>query len=248
MSTVQKYESESIDWESKKALIKRTYMKGASDDELDLFGNICKRTGLSPEMKQIHPVPRFDAKLGKEVFTFQVSIDGFRVIAERTGRYAPGAESKYEYNDKKELICATAYVKKLTLDGTWHEVAATAFYDEYVQLKKDGTPSQFWDRMPHVMLAKCAESLALRKAFPAELSGIYTQEEMTQAIEAPEVKTPELITSYQAEEIENLLKGRPDLEKKLFDWAGIKSVSDLTTSKYPAAMKAIDLHLAKEGT
>jgi phage recombination protein Bet len=253
MSTVQKYEVESQDWTAKVELWKRTFMKNASDDELELFANICKRTGLSPEMKQIYAVSRFDSKTGKEVFSFQTSIDGFRVIAERTGRYAPGQEPKYEYNGDKQLVCATAYVKKLTLDGTWHEVAATAFYDEYVQEFKDKAtgamkPSQFWARMPHVMLAKCAESLALRKAFPAELSGLYTQEEMTQAVEAVEAKAPELITSYQVEEIEKLLKGRPDLEKKLFDWAGIKSVAELPTSKYPGTMKAIDIHLSKEGS
>lgn len=247
MSTLQKYE-ETEDFSKQLMLWTNTYMKNASSDEVALFANVCKRTGLSPEMKQIHPVPRWDSKIGKNVFSFQTSIDGFRLIAERTGRYAPGRQADYVYNDKNEVISATAYVKKYTQDGTWHEVAVTAFYDEYVQKTKDGSPTQFWDRMPHVMLAKCAESLALRKAFPAELSGLYTQEEMAQAHVEEEKPKNLPITESQVIEIEGFLEGREDLRAKLFGWAQINHVSELTSEKYKPTMKAIEQHLAKEGS
>jgi phage recombination protein Bet len=243
-NTLQHYE-ESDDFARQLTTWTNTYMKGATPDELTLFANVCKRTGLSPEMKQIYPVPRWDSKLGKNVFSFQTSIDGFRLIAERTGRYAPGKQADYIYNDKNEVISATAYVKKCTLDGTWHEVAVTAFYDEYVQKTKDGHATQFWDRMPHVMLAKCAESLALRKAFPAELSGLYTQEEMAQA-HVEEKPKNEIITEEQAKEINGFLVGRDDLKDKLFSWAQIRCVEELTAEKYKPAIKAIELHLSKE--
>lgn len=168
--------------ESQVDLIKRTICKGASNEELELFLHACRRTKLDPFMKQIYAVKRWDKKLGREVMTIQTSIDGFRVIAERTGKYAPGKKSEFEYGENKKITSATAYVKKMTPDGTWHEVSATAFYEEYVQLTKEGV-SSFWARMPHVMLGKCAESVALRKAFPAELSGIYTHEEMSNSTE-----------------------------------------------------------------
>lgn len=182
------------DFESKKDLIKKIYFKGCTDDEVEVFLHICKRTGLDPMAKQIYPIPRWSSEHKKNVMTPQTSIDGFRLVAERTGRYSPGREATYVYEtasgpgkstereyENRRLISATSYVKKMTPDGTWHEIAATAFYDEYVQKTKEGKVTQFWDRMPHVMLAKCAESLALRKAFPADLSGLYTAEEMEQA-------------------------------------------------------------------
>lgn len=155
-------------------LLKNTVCKGSTNDELELFMHVCSRTGLDPFRNQIYAIKR----AGK--MTIQTGIDGFRLIAERTDRYSPGRETTYGYDQQGKIISATAYVKKQTLDGTWHEVSSTAFYDEYVQ-KYNGKPSQFWEKMPHAMLSKCAESLALRKAFPANFSGIYTTEEMGQA-------------------------------------------------------------------
>ena len=113
--------------------------------------------------------------------TIQTGIDGYRLIAERTGKYSPGREPTYQYDEKGNIISATAYVKKQTSDGTWHEVAATAFFNEYCQRTKEGKPTRFWMQLGHAMIAKCAEALALRKAFPGDLSGIYTKEEMLQA-------------------------------------------------------------------
>lgn len=161
-------------------LIKRTICRGATDDELALFINQCNRTGLDPFSRQIHAVKRWNSQSKREEMAIQTGIDGFRLIAERTERYVPGREPSYTTAPDGSVISATAYVKKLAR-GEWHEVAATAFWSEYVQTNKEGQPTRFWSRMPHLMLAKCAEALALRKAFPMELSGLYTTEEMGQA-------------------------------------------------------------------
>jgi phage recombination protein Bet len=163
-------------------LIKRTICKGATDDELALFLYQCQRTGLDPFSRQIHAVKRKE-KRGNgfaEVMTVQTGIDGYRLIADRTGRYAPGKEPTYTYDDNGHIVNATAYVKKL-VGGVWHEYAATAYWHEYAQTYPDGNLLPMWRKMPHNQLAKCAESLALRRGFPAELSGIYTNEEMGQA-------------------------------------------------------------------
>jgi phage recombination protein Bet len=164
-------------------LIKRTIAKGATDDELQLFLATAKRLGLDPFARQIFPVKRWDNRLRMEVMAIQTSIDGFRLIAERTGCYAPGRPTEYGMVDGK-LQRATAYVKKF-VHGAWHEIAEDAYWDEYVQTTKDGTVTSMWKRMPRVMLAKCAEARALRRAFPAELSGVYTADEMDQS-ERPE--------------------------------------------------------------
>jgi len=253
MSTLQKHDENHNDLDSKKDLIKSVFFKGCSNDEVELFLHVCKKTGLDPMMKQIYPVKRWSSAEKKEVMTCQTSIDGFRLIAERTGRYCPGKEATHIYDEDGELVSATTYVKKMTMDGTWHEVAATAFYAEYVQKTKEGKVTQFWERMPHVMLAKCAESLALRKAFPADLSGLYTSEEMSQSTTPAAApvshveQTHPLISSAQAEEMESLLQERLDLKNKLMDWAEIEVISDLPMSKYQGAMKAIENHIKNEG-
>jgi len=196
-------------------LLKKTICKGASDDQFNLFLHACNRCGLDPFMKQIYAVLRKN-KDGSMQMTIQTSIDGYRLIAERTGKYAPGREPHYVYNENKEIVSATSYLKKQTADGTWHEISASAYYEEYVQKFKNyntqkDEPSNFWAKMPHLMLAKCAEALALRKAFPAELSGVYTEDEMSQA----DIVTIECISSEEVEFITNLLDQSPNKKETL---------------------------------
>lgn len=150
-------------------LIKRTIAKGASNDELALFIATANRLGLDPFARQIFAIKRGG------VMSIQVSIDGFRLAADRTGRYAPGRPTEYEHDDDGKLVCATAYVKK-HVAGEWHEIGETSYLAEYVQ-----SSNALWKTMPRVMLAKTAEARALRRAFPAELSGAYAPEEMDQA-------------------------------------------------------------------
>ena len=160
-------------------LVKDTIARGASDDELMLFLHLAKRSGLDPFSRQIYLIERRQQIDGQWKTTRQpqTGIDGLRLIADRTDRYAPGRESQFTYDAAGALLTATAYVKK-SVRGEWHEIAATAHYDEYVQRKKDGQPNQMWAEKPHIMLAKCAEALALRRAFPAEMSGLYTADEI----------------------------------------------------------------------
>ncbi|MGI4792014.1 MAG: phage recombination protein Bet [Janthinobacterium lividum] len=160
-------------------LLKTTICKDSTDDELKLFIAVANRTGLDPFSRQIHAVMRWDPKKNKEVMTIQVGIDGLRLIADRTGDYAPGRETEFTYSDDEKLVFATAFVKKWT-HGEWHIVSESAHWTEYCQLTRALAPMALWASKPHVMLGKCAEARALRRAFPQETSGVYIQEEMMQ--------------------------------------------------------------------
>jgi phage recombination protein Bet len=160
-------------------LITNTVAKGASKAELDLFLYVAGVRGLNPLTRQIHWVKRGDTG------TIQTGIDGFRLIAQRTGQYAPsGKPTQFEIDKNGRLVSATVYGNKI-MNGTAFEFSATAYYDEYAPKMPNGQVFPMWQKMPRTMLEKCAEAKLLRKGFPEELSGLYADEEMHQADAKP---------------------------------------------------------------
>ena len=199
---IQVYDQEKIN------LITRTIAKGASPDELALFIKQCERTGLDPFARQIYAIftYQWDSKLKANVkkMVTQVSIDGFRLIADRTGKYSGqvgpewcGEDGRWVDVWLQDQPPSAARVGVLRSDFT-QPLYAVALYKAYVQFNKDGKIVGRWAVDPAGMLAKCAESLALRRAFPQELSGLYTTEEMSQSSNDPIVSETYEDVSHEA--------------------------------------------------
>lgn len=199
-------------------LIKNTIAKGVTNDELALFIEQCNRTQLDPFARQIYAVSRYDSKLGRPVMQTQVSIDGARLVAQRSGEYAGQTPVYYCGADREwtDLWLPEDGFPKAAKVGVYRQgfaepLWATATWDQYVQTVKDGNPNRMWKQMPALMLGKCAEMLALRKAFPMELSGLYSAEEMGQAENPPE-KAEAPKTSKRKTNPTTTLRSAPEIQ------------------------------------
>jgi len=213
--------------------------KPRRDEDLLLFLYVCKRTGLDPLTKQVYAVFRWSTRYGRDTMVIQSGIDGMRLVAQRTGQYAGSDDIKYTPEDEiaKYPIKATATVYKI-ISGARVAFTATARWIEYVQTdNKTGKPNDMWEKMPYNQLGKCAEALALRKGFPNELSGIYSDDEMQQAnnilgdLTAPDrFKKPE-------ESIE-VVHGAPEIEKPVEDKP--KEIGNPEAAKQPKKPEKIE--------
>ena len=146
---------------------------GLQDNELEVFLAAAGRYGLNPLANQIYA--RVSGGRSGRRLGFMTGIDGYRAIADRTGSYAGNDDPVFDSEAKPQKATVTVYK---IVGGARCPFTATARWDQYYPGDQSG---RTWKRMPHLMLGKCAEALALRKAFPAQLAGLYTQEEMDQA-------------------------------------------------------------------
>ena len=212
-------------------LIKQTIMpEGSTNAELELFIHFAKRTGLDPLARQIY------AMKNKGKFSILTSIDGFRLIAERSGSYAGQTIPLYYDTDSETWIdvwvkktfpsaCKVGIHRKDFIEPMY----AVAHWEAYAQKKADGTIAYAWRTMPTIMLAKCAEALALRKAFPQELSGLYTPDELSE----DKIHEVTVLPETETNKGQVILKGTyyPEKPKKQTDPAKQAYINKLTSAK-----------------
>lgn len=173
-------------------LIKDTVAKGTTDSELAYFLEVAKATGLNPFKRQIHAVMRWDSRENRQVMSIQTGIDGYRKMAEDSGLYMPGAiewcgqDGSWTEVWLRDVPPSAARATVFRSDmrdehGALMPIRATALWKSYVQTTSKGETTRMWAQHGPLMLGKCAEALAIRRAFPDRTSGLYTDDEMAQA-------------------------------------------------------------------
>lgn len=226
-------------------IIKSQIAVGCSDGELELFAQVCARTGLDPFTRQIYAISRNSwnpaTKQSEPKMTIQLSIDGFRAMAASCGSY--GGSQTFWCGD--DGIWVDAWLSNTPPSAAKTEVyrancdrpfVGVARFSSYAQRKKDGALTGQWPAMPDVMIGKCSEALALRKAFPAQLSGLYSTEEMEQAGNPLPEQASKMATASDLTPITKVLAEAGLESSKRMEWLkdqGFNSPGQIPPSEIP---------------
>jgi phage recombination protein Bet len=200
------------------SLVRKTAAKDSNDVEFNQFIEFCRMARLNPIKRQCYLFIYNKANPTKRQPVIVTAIDGLRSIADRTGNYRPDEKApRFTYDDKLKgelnplgLVKAEVSVFKFA-HGAWFASPGEARWEEFAPIRdkwgdgEDGKrhktgkreidpTKEGWTRMPHLMLAKCAEAQALRRAWPEDLGGIYGEEEVDR------MKTIELTATEIADE------------------------------------------------
>lgn len=185
-------------------LIKSTVAKGATDNELKLFLYRCKNMGLDPlKPGQVHFV-----KYGNNPGSIIVGIEGFRSKAAATGKLS-GIKRGVIRDEKGKVVAGWCEVYRTDWQHPAREEVAFAEYT---------TGKNLWASKPETMIKKVAEVAALRMAFPDDLGGVYSDDEMPEVNHNAE-KAKQLTANIQNtterpqfDAVGYILDGAPDLD------------------------------------
>jgi len=232
-------------------VLRNSKFKNFTDVEIEYASRVSALLQLNPILNQIHFVKRKNKDSTYSV-TAQVGIDGFRLSAQRAGGYAGSDDAVFDTESGRPGRASVTVYRMVS--GQRCPFVGTARWAEYYP---GDTLGARWQKMPFTMLAKCAEALALRKAFPQELAGLRTEEEMEQAevgpsqaqklngtapsiepdtsdaeiVEEPKVTQPQIKRLFA---IVNSAKTwtQDQMRAHLFEHYGLESTRDLTRSQY----------------
>lgn len=213
-----------------KQLIKEQIAPDATKEELELFFMMAYRTRLDPLLKQLYFI-KYKGKDGRpDKVSYVTSIDGYRIIAHRTGLFDGVDEPEYKHNNGQLYSCTVRVYRK----GSSHAFAATVKFTEY------DTKFNNWRTMPETMIAKVAEAHALRKAFPQDLSGIYTTDEMDQAnVQNAKQEQQKRAIVNAVKVVRDLLQKKGKHEEPILEAYKVKSLEDMTMQQINHAMQKV---------
>lgn len=180
-------------------LIRKTYAKDCNNEEFDLFIAQAQRAGLDPFRKQITAIVHNKKNPEKRQLTVITTIDGFRVIAARHGDYRPmdarpvietDENAKDPLTNPEGIVRAEVRVWK-RFGSEWHPMVGEAYWTEFAPMKDEWVNgdrtgrkilNDTWKNMPRLMLVKCAEAQALRRGWPEDIGGLYTEDEIARTV------------------------------------------------------------------
>jgi len=177
--------------------------------QVEFFSKVCEKKKLDPFTRQIHLVER-NERVGdgwRKSYTIQAGIDGMRAIAQRNAKIKSYKRWVEKREDDLYGICEIDTEDR----GIYRDELP---FNEYKQIKKDGSLNSFWAKFPQTMIKKCAEESVLRMMTPEDLSGVYGDDEMMQADEEPK-QLPEKST-----------KSDRDFSEEVKDFIEMKQVKD----------------------
>lgn len=240
--------------------LQNSVFPGAKDESILLAVDYCKARKLDILKKPCHIVPMSvtDAKTGNKNWR-DVIMPGIyeqRITAFRTGQMAGQDEPVFGDTVTFRGIEAPEWCRVTVYRFINNERCAfshTEYFSEACATTKEGKPNSMWSKRPRGQLAKCAEAGALRKAFPDELGGVITADEVNEdPINQHSTTTPdsgttvidtqsvELITPEQIKEIENLIEVTGSNLMGLLAAAGnVPSIEKITKSNAEHAINRL---------
>ena len=179
-------------------VLKDAIWPAAKSNEAILMAiDYCRARGLDPFKRIVHIVPVWDSEKKCLVETVWPGIAELRTTAARTGQYAGKDEPRFgdtvearfgEVDINFPEWCQVTVYRLIAGERVAFHGARVYWEEAYATKGRSDEPNTMWRKRPRGQLSKCAEAEALREAFPEEIGGDYSVEEMqgqTIGIEPP---------------------------------------------------------------